>query len=254
MEKLLIIGKTGNRMTDLSEYMHGFFRVLACTETTQNAGAMLKVVEPDIVLAVLEGIYDVDIRIFGDIGRDYPQLKVITVGTPGEFRNFNSYANCSFYENLLPESTNEEILEAICRNLNIPMPEGAATAGRSGDLKKHILVVDDNAMTLRSIKSMLDDDYKVTIANSGMKALTAIGKERPDLILLDYEMPICDGRQTLEMIRADEEMGDIPVIFLTGVSDREHVEAVLRLKPSGYLLKPPVRKTLIEAIEKELSK
>ena len=67
-------------------------------------------------------------------------------------------------------------------------------------------------------------------------------------------MPICDGRQTLEMIRADEEMGDIPVIFLTGVSDREHVEAVLRLKPSGYLLKPPVRKTLIEAIEKELSK
>ena len=64
--------------------------------------------------------------------------------------------------------------------------------------------------------------------------MTAIGKKRPDLILLDYEMPVCDGRQTLEMIRADEELKDIPVIFLTGVNDREHIESVLSLKPAGY--------------------
>ncbi|MBO4724921.1 MAG: response regulator, partial [Firmicutes bacterium] len=66
--------------------------------------------------------------------------------------------------------------------------------------------------------------------------------------------PVCDGRQTLEMIRADEDMCDIPVIFLTGVNDREHVEAVLKLKPSGYLLKPPIKKTLIDSIESVIDK
>ena len=72
----------------------------------------------------------------------------------------------------------------------------------------------------------------------------------PDLILLDYEMPVCDGRQTLEMIRADEEISDIPVIFLTGVNDREHIEMVLALRSAGYLLKPPVKERLLGEIKK----
>ena len=57
---------------------------------------------------------------------------------------------------------------------------------------------------------------------------------------------------TLEMIRADKDMKDIPVIFLTAVNDREHIEAVLKLKPAGYLLKPPIKKRLIAEIDKVL--
>ncbi len=74
----------------------------------------------------------------------------------------------------------------------------------------------------------------------------------PDLILLDYEMPVCDGKMTLEMIRADEEMKDIPVVFLTAVNDRANIEAVLKLKPAGYFLKPAVKDKLIAEIEKIL--
>ena len=118
--------------------------------------------------------------------------------------------------------------------------------------KKTVLVVDDNAAILRSIKAMLEDKYTVMLANSGMQALKSIGKKHPDVILLDYEMPVCDGRQTLEMIRADEEICDIPVIFLTGVNSREHIEAVIKLKPAGYLLKPAVADKLIANIEKAL--
>lgn len=99
---------------------------------------------------------------------------------------------------------------------------------------------------------MLEDKYNITLANSGMKAMTSIGKSRPDVVLLDYEMPVCDGRQTLEMIRADEELSSIPVIFLTSVNDRKHIESVLRLRPAGYLLKPAKPDTLISAIEKAL--
>lgn len=70
-----------------------------------------------------------------------------------------------------------------------------------------------------------------------MELLSQIVRHKPDLILLDYEMPVADGQTVLKMLRADETTADIPVIFLTGNSDRESVMQVLALKPEGYLLK-----------------
>ena len=72
--------------------------------------------------------------------------------------------------------------------------------------------------------------------------------------MLDYEMPVVDGKQTLEMIRAENDIANIPVVFLTGVSDREHIEAVISLKPAGYMLKPPVKAKILEAIAKAIGK
>ena len=73
--------------------------------------------------------------------------------------------------------------------------------------------------------------------DSGVAAIRAITLNRPDLVLLDYEMPVCDGKQTLEMLRLEKAFADIPVVFLTGRSDPELVKALLALKPAGYLLK-----------------
>lgn len=113
---------------------------------------------------------------------------------------------------------------------------------RTNNMKKEkILVVDDSDVVCGSIQKLLENDYSIAIANSGVAAIKSIALDKPDLILLDYEMPICDGKQTLEMIRAEKDMADIPVIFLTGRSDKESVSKVMSLKPSGYLLKtlPP---------------
>ena len=87
------------------------------------------------------------------------------------------------------------------------------------------------------MKEMLSTDYEVLLVDSGVSAIREITLNRPDLILLDYEMPVCDGRQTLEMIRSEETFADIPVIFLTGRNDPESVKKVMSLKPAGYLLK-----------------
>lgn len=65
-------------------------------------------------------------------------------------------------------------------------------------------------------------------------------------------MPVCDGRMTLEMIRSDDDMKDIPVVFLTAINDRANIEAVLKLKPAGYFLKPPVKDRLIAEINRIL--
>ena len=113
--------------------------------------------------------------------------------------------------------------------------------------------MDDNGTTLRTMKAMLEEYYEVTIAISGAQAMTSIGKKCPDLILLDYEMPVCDGKMTLEMIRADEDMKSIPVIFLTAVNDRTNIEAVLKLKPAGYFLKPAIKDRLLAEIDRVLN-
>lgn len=109
------------------------------------------------------------------------------------------------------------------------------------DNKRKILVVDDSGAMLRNIKGWLEDKYQIILANSGAMAIKYLSTNRPDLVLLDYEMPIVDGRQVLGMIRSEVDFADIPVIFLTGKGDRESVMQVMDLKPDGYLLKtmPP---------------
>ncbi len=119
----------------------------------------------------------------------------------------------------------------------------------SGPNRKKILVVDDSGAMLRNVKSWLEDEYDVALANSGAMAIKYLTANRPDLILLDYEMPIVDGRQVLGMIRAEPAFADIPVIFLTGKGDKESVMKVMELKPEGYLLKTLEPIQIINAID-----
>lgn len=103
--------------------------------------------------------------------------------------------------------------------------------------KRKILVVDDSGAMLRNVKGWLEESYQVILANSGAMAIKYLSTNRPDLVLLDYEMPIVDGKQVLEMIRSESEFCDVPVIFLTSKGDKESVMQVMALKPDGYLLK-----------------
>lgn len=116
-------------------------------------------------------------------------------------------------------------------------------------VKKKILVVDDSGIMLRNIKRWLEDKYQVILANSGAMAIKYLATNRPDLVLLDYEMPVIDGSQVLEMIRTETEFCDIPVIFLTGKNDKESIMKVLELKPEGYLLKSMEPQKIIEEID-----
>ncbi len=100
-----------------------------------------------------------------------------------------------------------------------------------------ILLVDDDPVCLRNMTSWLQNFYQVAVAKSGAACLAYLGKNKPDLILLDYEMPVCNGPQTLEMIRSESDYAEIPVAFLTGVSDTEKVKEAIKLKPNGYILK-----------------
>lgn len=127
-------------------------------------------------------------------------------------------------------------------------PETKKTEKIEKDERKHILIVDDDSVTLRMMMNILKDEYKTTVAKSGTAAISLLGSQKPDLILLDYLMPVCDGLQTLQMIRSEESTKDIPVFFLTGVSDAECVKNAMTLKPEGYILKTTEPKEILKRI------
>lgn len=106
------------------------------------------------------------------------------------------------------------------------------------DRRKHILVVDDDSSVLKLIKNYLSGRYDVATAKSGKVALKFLETKKTDLVLLDYEMPGEKGPEVLSKIRASANTKDLPVVFLTGVTDKDKIQDVLAMKPQGYLLKP----------------
>jgi CheY-like chemotaxis protein len=118
--------------------------------------------------------------------------------------------------------------------------------------KKKVLVVDDSPMILSSVSKMLGQKYKVFCASSGMVAIDIIKVQTPDLIFLDYAMPEFNGKDVYEILKVYPGMEDVPIVFLTGMSDREHVKELLELRPAGYLLKPPSPFKIVKMAEKYL--
>ncbi|MGO4972393.1 response regulator [[Clostridium] aminophilum] len=127
----------------------------------------------------------------------------------------------------------------------------------SGQIQKEenkILLVDDDVMFLQTMQNWLRDSYKVSATKSGMQAITFLAFNKPDLILLDYDMPVTSGPQVLKMIRSEPDTANIPVIFLTGRNDRESVMKVMSLKPNGYLLKSQSKENIIASVDRFFEK
>lgn len=215
--------------------------------------SMLKVSKPSLTIISLVGAEKVTNDIFHYISIEYVSMPVLTIGTEQEASKFLKYYETENHQNLIRPVDNLIVQDRIMDMLKIH-PEDLVPISMDHDNRKRVLIVDDSPLLLRSVQSMLKDEYQVTIVTSGTKALAAIGKKRPDIIILDYEMPVCDGKQTLEMIRSDNTMYTIPVVFLTGIADVEHVKAILELKPQGYLLKPTSKEILTKAISDVLEK
>lgn len=139
-------------------------------------------------------------------------------------------------QNIQSEPTNAQGSSQAKYGQAVQANAGAAVNTAEG--KKHILVVDDDKNILKLLKVALEDRFEVTAISGGRMALRFLETRTPDLIFLDYEMPIENGSVVFRKIKNNERIKHIPVVFLTGIADREKITEVLSLKPQGYLLKP----------------
>ena len=118
---------------------------------------------------------------------------------------------------------------------------------------KTVWVVDDDTMNLRMAEFILKQEkYEVVKLESGFECLRLLKKKKPDLILLDVQMPLMSGIKTLESIRECENTKDIPVVFLTASADTETVVEAGRLGVVDYVVKPFMPQELLKRVEKAL--
>jgi len=119
--------------------------------------------------------------------------------------------------------------------------------------RKKIIYVDDVNYSLVSVKSRLSEFYEIFPADSALKLFELLSYFKPDIILLDVNMPDVDGYETIKSLKSDERYSDIPVIFVTGNSDRESVVKGLSLGAVDYVIKPFTASKLIESIDNNLN-
>ncbi|MDD6570943.1 MAG: response regulator [Thermoflexaceae bacterium] len=120
--------------------------------------------------------------------------------------------------------------------------------------QKTILAIDDDMAYLKTIDSYLRDTYNVIIINSAKLALSYLMQHRPDLILLDYQMPLYNGSSFMNMLNRQSDANPIPVIILSGVIDKEVLKDCSAYKPEACLVKPVSKEMLLENIERILKK
>lgn len=112
-----------------------------------------------------------------------------------------------------------------------------------------VLVVDDDEFQRKLVGKILEgENYHIVFAASGIETLNTLHKSRPDLILMDIMMPDMDGMEVTRKLKAIPQFFDIPVIMVTGRSDKITVTASLKSGAADYIVKPCVRDTLIAKV------
>jgi putative two-component system response regulator len=118
-----------------------------------------------------------------------------------------------------------------------------------------ILIVDDNETLREGLKALLEQGaYDVLSAGDGREALKIMEANLPDLILSDIIMPVMDGYEFFQAVRARSEWVSIPIIFLTARRDREDVFIGKKLGAEDYLIKPVNRGELIRTVRSRLTR
>lgn len=102
-----------------------------------------------------------------------------------------------------------------------------------------ILLIDDNRKNLQLIEAVLEPEgFQILMAESGAEAFSLLEHVHPDLILLDIMMPEMSGFEVCEIIKQDPQLADIPIIFLTSLSNTESIEQAFELDAVDYISKP----------------
>ena len=274
--KVLLTGNNKMVINEFFTYMDFSFECVSTSERYDDIINHIKYVQPDVFVYCLYGENPDDLKRFvnveGKISEE--RIPIVVVGDADECEQFVRIApsmNVTIFRR--PIST-QKLEEGIVRLLKEKRPEGGLgkrsvtvpeSTLKTEDVmrvaeellaqlakeeekerklreeaarKKHILVVDDDSSVLKLLKGYLVERYDVATAISGKIALKFLETKKTDMVILDYEMPVDNGAAVLAKIRENPATRNLPVVFLTGVTDRNKIMEVLAMKPQGYLAKP----------------
>ena len=117
-------------------------------------------------------------------------------------------------------------------------------------MAKKILVVDDDLETAQTVQLSLErGGFDVVMAHNGLEALASVATEKPDLVVMDVTMPVMDGFEALQRIKADEATAHIPVVMLSADQSLGSMSIGWEAGTDVYLTKPFHPRDLVEQIK-----
>lgn len=264
--KILVSGKNLLLVSDFIQHADTFFDVLSTSTIWSDLIGHFRHFQPEVYVTFVDTNYEQTVRQLTDLkNSDFYNGAAIAVIADGDIcvqierksknlvdmliRRPVTADNLALRLTRYLDDVNEmkerqiahvekmEQMDALIKAAEAALNEGPAAAAAPAG-KKHILIVDDDRTVLKLLKSALDAAYDVTTMANGAMVDKILDAKKVDLIILDYEMPIETGADIFRRIKKKPGAANIPVCFLTGVSDRAKIMEVMSLKPHGYILKP----------------
>ncbi len=280
MKRILFVADFNDTAHCIQEAMLSRYQVQLCSmKNAEDVSHMIRMFRPDMVVVFISCYQNISSKLFYILTIVHAAIPIITIGKKEDTMQYEMLYSKTQYTHLYRPIKNRDIMKCIADRLHITEDENAEHKDISDisdyienedkiknktdiwddaeldneadvDKRKHILLVDNDDEIYNNMKSIIGDRYRVSVAGTELQAMRMLEKDRPDMMFLSYEMPLCEGRIMLEMIRNDEELRKLPVVFLTKIAEKRNIASIIRLKPAGCILKPLDKEMVTRIIEK----
>lgn len=141
-------------------------------------------------------------------------------------------------------------MPALIRRIDATVADGEFEVVQEVEDRVPVVMVVDDSITVRKVTTRLLErhDFEVITAKDGVDALTVLGEQKPDVMLLDIEMPRMDGFELATIIRHDEGLKDLPIIMITSRTGEKHRERAEQIGVNQYMGKPYNEVDLLDTI------
>ena len=251
-KKIFLVDDTEFSLVRTKQFLKEFYTVY----TLDSAAKMFNLLEnvmPDLILLDIEmpGMngYDTLKLLLAD--ERYAKIPVIFLSGKYDEESILKGLNLGAVDHVTKPYTPKDLLTRIANNINLIDNETDFQIDLDKNVSKlTILAVDDSPSMLRSIHFALKNHYKVHTLQKPEKLKTLIMGLKPDLFLLDYNMPVINGFELVKEIREYPDFKETPVVFLTSESSQDHLKEAINLGINDYVVKPFNPKKLREKIAK----
>lgn len=244
MGKVMLIDDELETLEIYKGYLEDEHEVYAFSAGAE-ALAQIVDVKPDIILLDIEMPFLDGFEVLERIREIRDGAEIPIVGVTGQ-------KNRTTALNFLGKGGTAYLTKPVAKNLMQEKVNEILQKTEEKKTRKKVLLVDDELESLLVYKTVLQERYNVMALNSSKTALAYLQKFEPDLIVLDYQMPLYNGRALYQMISKMERLKDIPVLFLTGSTDKESLLECATLLPQGLVLKSAGKDALLEKVKSVL--
>ncbi|MCL2845265.1 MAG: response regulator [Chitinivibrionia bacterium] len=266
-EKIIVVDDMSYFLSGIKYELEKYYEVFPAT-SVEKMFQILKNITPDMILldVNMPGVSGYEAIKILKADADYADIPVIFLTSQNDKASENKGLSLGAAAYVSKPFTPSLLLKTIKDQLEAPRPSkddfvfdfGEAEAQEEifhiKRLQKKILCVDDMVFTLMSVKKILGERYDVFTAQSVSKMFQILENVRPDVVLLDINMPGMNGYDIFEKLKADANYSKIPIVFITALTDRESVMKGVAMGAAGYISKPIDYSLLIERIEQVMSK